>query len=74
MPLYEYDCDQCEQSVEVLLSRSDETPECPTCGGHALTRLLSVTANPAVRQGISLPTAAENCGAPRCCGGGGCQM
>lgn len=73
MPLYEYDCKTCQHSVEVLLNRSDEQPECPECGGHQLERLLSVPATPAVRSGMSLPTAAQSCGAPRCCGGGGCQ-
>lgn len=73
MPLYEYDCQSCQKSVEVLLSRSDETPECPECGGNRLERLLSVPATPSVRSGAALPTAAQDCGAPRCCGGG-CQM
>jgi putative FmdB family regulatory protein len=80
MPLYEYHCDNCDATVEVLLRRSDEQPDCPRCHGQQLHRLLSVPASPAVRgngssrQPSSLPMASdEGCGAPRCCGGG-CQF
>jgi putative FmdB family regulatory protein len=76
MPLYEYHCDTCNDTVEVLLRRSDEQPECPTCSGSKLSRLLSVTAAPAIKGAAGssnrpLPMATgESCGAPRCCGGG----
>lgn len=70
MPLYEYHCKTCAKDVEVLLTRRDETPECPDCGGQRLDRQLSVPAAPAVTSGASLPTASQDCGAPRCCGGG----
>ena len=71
MPLYEYHCSDCDQTVEVLLRRPDEAPECPECHGSHLQRQLSVTSAPSVKSGRSLPTASgESCGAPRCCGGG----
>ncbi|WP_164100445.1 FmdB family zinc ribbon protein [Candidatus Laterigemmans baculatus] len=73
MPLYEYHCDQCDATVEVLQRRADEVPQCPSCEGTQLERLLSVPAAPAVRDGASaLPirSSGESCGAPRCCGGG----
>lgn len=74
MPLYEYRCQDCEMEVEVLLSRSNEQPECPNCGSAKLDRLLSVPAAPAVRSGTSsLPALPTGCEAPRCCGGG-CQL
>ncbi|QDU63538.1 Zinc ribbon domain protein [Planctomycetes bacterium Pan216] len=41
MPIYEYDCDDCKEKVEVLV-RGSETPACPTCGSESLTRRLSV--------------------------------
>ncbi len=78
MPLYEYQCEGCQQTVEVLVRSQAEQPSCPRCGADRLEKLLSVPANPAVRGG-GLPLAARSeaaaqaCGAPRCCGGG-CQF
>jgi putative FmdB family regulatory protein len=75
MPLYEYSCSKCQSEFELLI-RSDETPQCPGCGGGDLERLLSV---PAAHTASSsqLPV----CGAPApgaCglaqCGGGGCPL
>lgn len=46
MPLYEYRCEKCHRTFEVLQSFSDsELTECSECGGH-LERLLSA---PAIR-------------------------
>jgi putative FmdB family regulatory protein len=78
MPLYEYECKSCLKLVEVLVrGESDHAAQedavCPECGKRGMHRVFSVPASPAVKNGSSLPVAAENCGAPRCCGGG-CQM
>ena len=43
MPLYEYDCQQCDHGFEALV-RSGQTPECPSCRGTDLRRRLSVFA------------------------------
>jgi putative FmdB family regulatory protein len=76
MPLYEYDCNQCDTTVEILVRSPSEQPACPDCGDSKLTRVMSATASPAMKTGGSLPMAnrggGEACGAPRCCGGG-CQ-
>jgi putative FmdB family regulatory protein len=46
MPLYEYRCEKCQRTFEVIQSFSDaELTECSECGGH-LERLLSA---PAIR-------------------------
>ncbi len=46
MPLYEYRCEKCRRTFEVIQSFSDdELTECSECGGH-LERLLSA---PAIR-------------------------
>ncbi|OYP38175.1 FmdB family zinc ribbon protein [Rhodopirellula sp. MGV] len=74
MPLYEYECPECNQAVEVLVRNPDEKAECPDCGSHKLTRLMSATAAPNMNGSKSLPTASPSCGAPRCCGGGMCDM
>ena len=40
MPIYEYACRDCQHEFEQLI-RPGDTPECPSCHGHALERLLS---------------------------------
>lgn len=46
MPLYAYHCNDCRHEFETL-SRFDETPECPSCGGAHVERQLSMIAKPA---------------------------
>jgi putative FmdB family regulatory protein len=45
MPLYEYQCRDCEREVELLVRNEHERLECPECGGSKLMKLLSVTAS-----------------------------
>ncbi|MBI4126349.1 MAG: zinc ribbon domain-containing protein [Deltaproteobacteria bacterium] len=43
MPMYEYECQKCHQSFEVLQKMSDEPKApCPACGGEG-KRLVSQT-------------------------------
>jgi putative FmdB family regulatory protein len=46
MPLYAFRCQNCAQEFETL-ARFEETPECPSCGGARVERLLSLIAKPA---------------------------
>jgi putative FmdB family regulatory protein len=41
MPIYEYFCQQCERSFEVLV-RSSTRPACPECGSGKLEKLVSL--------------------------------
>jgi putative FmdB family regulatory protein len=43
MPIYEFQCQNCETEFEELLpsSRMDEAIPCPDCGGKKVQRLLS---------------------------------
>lgn len=41
MPIYEYVCEDCGKLSEILLSHTDESPDCPGCGGSNLKKLLS---------------------------------
>ena len=41
MPLFDYLCLDCGKLVEVLLTRSDDQPECGLCGSRNLKKLLS---------------------------------
>ena len=76
MPLYEYDCQKCHETKEILVRTPDDVAICPDCGNQKMERLLSVPAAPSMN-GSSLPMAGgatgESCGMPRCYGGG-CQM
>lgn len=42
MPIYEYQCAKCGHHLEALQKLSDKPlRECPECGKHSLTRLMS---------------------------------
>jgi putative FmdB family regulatory protein len=43
MPIYEYQCQECRRVSGFLIMNLKElfTPECPRCGSHSLTRVLS---------------------------------
>jgi putative FmdB family regulatory protein len=43
MPIYEYECRACGHRFEQLILHST-TPECPSCRGHELDRLISLFA------------------------------
>jgi putative FmdB family regulatory protein len=43
MPIFEYKCRGCGNEFEALVRKSD-TPECPSCKGTELDRLLSLPA------------------------------
>ncbi|HBJ38028.1 MAG TPA: transcriptional regulator [Planctomycetaceae bacterium] len=78
MPLYEFTCDGCDQTVELLVRSPADQPTCPTCGDDKLTKLLSIPATPSIRSGGGLPVSraqpmGQSCAAPRCCGGG-CEI
>lgn len=73
MPLYEYQCQNCTQQVEVLVL-GNQKPECPLCGSKKLDRHLSVVATPSTKSsaGDSPPMPQGGCGRPQC-GMHGCQ-
>ena len=62
MPIYEYRCQSCETEFEdlVRLGTPDEDIECPSCGEHNATRLLSVFANQS--KGPAVATGSSSCG------------
>jgi putative FmdB family regulatory protein len=41
VPIYEYRCEACEHEFEILIL-GQEQPECPSCQGQNLERLLSL--------------------------------
>ena len=45
MPIYEYQCNDCEHKLEALQKMSDEPLlECPDCGKQSLRKLVSAAA------------------------------
>lgn len=75
MPLYEYRCQKCSKTFEVLV-RGGESARCPSCQGDALDRLLSVFAVNAQGSSEPVPRIAGGpcgiCGDPR--GPGSCAL
>ena len=76
MPIYEYQCGDCQREFELLI-RSETDLECPHCQGIHLSKQLSLPAAPAT-SGKSLPVCnpvprGGGCGLPQC-GSGGCQF
>jgi putative FmdB family regulatory protein len=57
MPIYEYRCQQCSHTFELLV-RDDGTARCPHCGSTALVKLLSV---PYVSSGQMTRQAGHTC-------------
>jgi len=75
MPLYEYACRDCDQEFELLV-RGSETPQCPSCSGRRLEKLLSVPAAHSHAKSelpMCQPRPQGGCGLPQC-GMGGCAM
>ena len=74
MPIFEYQCLQCDDEFELLI-RGEEEPSCPTCGSGKLDKQLSVPA--AHTSSSELPVcgapAPDACGMGRC-GSGHCPM
>ena len=43
MPIYDYQCKQCDDQFELLVYKST-VPTCPKCGSESLQKLISLTA------------------------------
>jgi len=68
MPLYEYDCEDCGERFETLVSAGakDAPKKCPACGSEATTRALSTFAvGTSTRKSDACAT---------CCPGGTCNL
>ncbi len=52
MPIFDYRCQQCDKTFEVIVLSRSETCACPECGSTALDRLASSTAPPPKTPGV----------------------
>jgi putative FmdB family regulatory protein len=72
MPIYEYDCKNCGEQVEILVrSGMNASPVCPNCGSALLEKLFSV---PHVMMGQSRPAGRTCCGREERCGTPPCSI
>ncbi|WP_129630709.1 FmdB family zinc ribbon protein [Candidatus Oscillochloris fontis] len=66
MPLYEYQCPDCESRFERLVRSTESAPKvvCPTCGGDQAERILSMFATSGPRGGSasSSSSSGASCG------------
>ena len=70
MPLFDYQCEDCQAEVELLI-RGDERPECPECHSKKMQKQLSAPAAHMVSSG-GMPMMGGGCGKPQC-GQGSCM-
>ena len=76
MPIYEYQCNQCDKRFEALrpMSQMDTTIACPACGAPNARRKISVFSAISREAGgsriVAGPTAASGCGG---CSSGNCS-
>lgn len=74
MPIFEYQCKQCNNHFEELVFSSQETPLCPSCGGGRVEKQLSTfgvsaAPDPGCVTGACRTPEAPACGDGTC---GGC--
>ena len=63
MPLYEFDCEECEQPFDKLVRMSFSIQEvtCPTCGSHKVTKRVSAIAARSSGEGSFSSASAAAC-------------
>jgi putative FmdB family regulatory protein len=74
MPLYEYQCRNCDRPFEKYARTFNDRPDCPACGGPDVARLLSTFAVSTGRPvyGPSHPASPGSCGEGPPCGATHC--
>jgi putative FmdB family regulatory protein len=71
MPIYEYHCEDCDNSFETLIRLGhQEDAECPACHGGGLNREMSVfAAHGGSTEAVSAADGGPMRGGGGCCGG-----
>ena len=77
MPIYEYRCPNCQQTVEVLVLGKGEDPRCPNCSTPLFEKRISAshhrTGKPQSATGRTCCGREERCDKPPCDSGAGCH-
>ena len=66
MPIYEYQCQQCETDFEVLVKSSETEVKCKNCGSKDLQRKFSVFG---MKSGEKFRSSSAKSGCSSCSGG-----
>ncbi len=72
MPIFEYNCNHCQQNFEALVYSKEESIQCPHCGSQSIQKQLSTFG---VNMGNTTPCGGKGCGLPQMpagCGEGAC--
>lgn len=79
MPLYEFKCNDCKETCEILMVASDDVAQCPSCGSKNLAKLMAAHASMSGSPKASVPGPGDTgcCGAAPgqkegCAGPGSC--
>ena len=64
MPLYDYLCQECGKINEILVTSSEDQPQCLDCGSSRLKKMLSAPSSLSGVQTSRLPGAGDTA----CCG------
>ena len=64
MPIYDYVCQDCGKSEEILISGNAEAPVCRTCGSSRMEKQLSAPSSFSGKASSGLPGAGDTA----CCG------
>jgi putative FmdB family regulatory protein len=78
MPIYEYQCNDCDRPFETLVRRGhDDDAQCPSCNGVRISRRMSVFASARAAAGDAIPNGIGDStmrAGGGCCGGScGCH-
>ncbi len=55
MPLFDFKCEDCGQSSEVLIVNSSDSPVCTHCGSKNLTKLMAAHSSMSGSSGTRMP-------------------
>ena len=73
MPIYEFDCRDCDHRFEELVRAADPSAACPECGSQRTARLMSAFSVRSISSGPSdlarAMSQAGDGGSGGCCGG-----
>jgi putative FmdB family regulatory protein len=63
MPIYDIDCPACGYGGEIIVTKAEDTPACPSCGAPA-TKRLTATSSLTGKTAAGLPGPSDH----GCCG------
>lgn len=67
MPIFEYNCGDCDHHFETIVRSAREKISCPKCDSHTVKKQLSVFSSPASGKEASAPSGGCT-GTPSTCG------